>query len=89
MDLERQNRQLTTDHRPLIHMEFKPKKQESSPVAGMISRLKSAEYENYSERLSRSCRQMGEFILKFCDDISEDERFKIEQFLRDLDAGRF
>lgn len=55
----------------------------------MISRLKTAEYENYSQRLGRNCRQMGEFILKFCDDISEDERFKIEQFLRDLDNGHF
>ncbi len=70
-------------------MEFKPQKQDASPVAGMIERLKTAEYENYSQRLGRNCRQMGEFILRFCDDISEEERFKIEQFLRDLDNGHF
>ncbi|HRI05314.1 MAG TPA: hypothetical protein PLL77_16370 [Pyrinomonadaceae bacterium] len=70
-------------------MEFKPQKQDALAFTDMISRLRTAEYENYSQRLGRNCRQMGEFILKFCDDISEEERFKIEQFLRDLDNGHF
>ena len=53
----------------------------------MIERLKAAEGENYYLRLGRTSRQLGEFILNHCD-ITEKERFGIEEFIRNLDAGR-
>ncbi|MEQ1921408.1 MAG: hypothetical protein ABL952_02765 [Pyrinomonadaceae bacterium] len=69
-------------------MEFKPKKQESSPAAGMIERFKAAEYENYSLRLGRTSRELGEWLLRF-GDLDEKKRFEIEEYIRNLDAGRF
>lgn len=54
----------------------------------MIDNLNSAQLENYSQRLGRTTRQLGEFILNHCD-ITEKERFDIEQYIRDLDNGRF
>ncbi len=69
-------------------MKFEPQKSDISQVAGMIDNLNSAQLENYSQRLGRTTRQLGEFILNHCD-ITEKERFDIEQYIRDLDNGRF
>lgn len=68
-------------------MEFKPQKQDASPLDGMIRSLSTAQLDNYSLRLGRTTRQLGEFILNHCD-ITEKERFEIEEFIRNLDSGR-
>lgn len=70
-------------------MKFEQPKPDLSSLNSLINSLAAAQAENYSKRLGRDCRQMGDFILRFCDDITEEERFKIEQFLRDLDNGHF
>ncbi|MBK7393542.1 MAG: hypothetical protein IPI64_09630 [Chloracidobacterium sp.] len=53
----------------------------------MIYRLKAAEGENYYLRLGRTSRQLGEWLLRF-GDLDEKQRFEIEEYIRNLDAGR-